>query len=195
LGSERTALDANKGSQAAAAAAEDAQAALAGARLHAEHHIRLRLAAEVLRRHIERYRAQNQDPIIQRAAEIFPRLTAGSFAGLRTGFDEKDHPILLGVRPTGEEVDVPAMSDGTRDQLFLALRLASLEQQLRSGEPLPFVVDDILVNFDDKRAQATLSELAETARATQVLFFTHHSRLVELARAVVPAERLAIHEI
>ena len=87
------------------------------------------------------------------------------------------------------------MSTGTRDQLFLALRLASLERQLPMGEPLPFVVDDILVNFDDDRARASLEQLTELARRTQVLFFTHHSRLVELAQQTVPMELLKVHQL
>ena len=64
---------------------------------------------------------------------------------------------------------------------ILALRLASLEQYLEKNEPLPFIVDDILLRFDDDRALATLKVLADLSRKTQVLFFTHHRHLVELA--------------
>jgi uncharacterized protein YhaN len=193
VGRERAALQAMDGNDQASAAAEEAQSALSAVRVHTDHYLRLRLASEVLRRHIEHYREQNQDPVIKRASEIFPHLTLGSFARLKTGFDEKNRPVLLGVRPSGEELDVAGMSDGTRDQLFLALRIASLEQQLIAGEPLPFIVDDVLVNFDDGRAQATLKQLAEVARRTQVLFFTHHTRLLELAKKAVPNELLKAH--
>jgi uncharacterized protein YhaN len=119
----------------------------------------------------------------------------GSFTGLKTGFDDKDRPILLGVRPNGDEVDVGGMSDGTRDQLFLALRLARLERQMQAAEPLPFVLDDILVNFDDARAKTTLEVLAEIAEQTQLLFFTHHAKLVELTREAVAADKLRVHEL
>lgn len=192
VGKERAAIEAIDTSGGAALAADEAQSALATVRQQVDRHVRLRLASEILRRHIERYREQNQDPVIRRAGEIFPRLTVGSFARLTTGYDEKDRPVLLGVRSSGEEVDVAGMSDGTRDQLFLALRLASLERQLLAAEPVPFVVDDILVNFDDQRARATLEVLAEVARRTQVLFFTHHRRLVELAQSAIPAAMLNV---
>ena len=43
------------------------------------------------------------------------------------------------------------MSDGTLDQLYLALRLASIEQHLASQEPMPLVLDDIFIHFDDGR--------------------------------------------
>ena len=73
------------------------------------------------------------------------------------------------------------MSEGTRDQLYLALRLATLEQHLDGGEPVPFVVDDILVGFDDTRTDACLRVLSELAARTQVLLFTHHKRVAEIA--------------
>jgi uncharacterized protein YhaN len=46
---------------------------------------------------------------------------------------------------------------------------------------MPFVVDDILIKFDDGRARAALELLAELSRRTQVIFFTHHRHLVEIA--------------
>ncbi len=77
------------------------------------------------------------------------------------------------------------MSEGTTDQLFLALRLAALEQSVAAGAGLPFLADDLFVNFDDRRAEAGFRVLADVARTTQVLFFTHHPHLVQIAKSVV----------
>lgn len=77
------------------------------------------------------------------------------------------------------------MSEGTTDQLFLSLRLAAVEQSVASGVRLPFLADDLFVNFDDDRSRAGFEVLAELARSTQVLFFTHHAHLAEIARDVV----------
>ncbi|MCP4396425.1 MAG: hypothetical protein GY801_03805, partial [bacterium] len=85
------------------------------------------------------------------------------------------------IRPDGEHVHVEGMSNGTRDQLYLALRLASLEKYMENSEPMPFIVDDILVDFDDERSEAALKALADLSRKTQVILFTHHSRVVEQA--------------
>lgn len=74
------------------------------------------------------------------------------------------------------------MSAGTRDQLFLAFRLASVETYCRSAEPLPFIADDLLVQFDDARTHTTLCALADFARTTQVLLFTHHDSIRDMAR-------------
>ena len=87
------------------------------------------------------------------------------------------------------------MSDGSHDQLYLALRLASLESWLETHEPVPFVVDDILLNFDDARATAALRALAELSRRTQVLFFTHHRHIIELARGHLAHNVVFVHEL
>jgi uncharacterized protein YhaN len=87
------------------------------------------------------------------------------------------------------------MSSGTRDQLYLALRLASLEKYMESSEPMPFIVDDILVDFDDARSQAALHALAELSERTQVILFTHHSRVVEQARTLRNSTQIQVHEL
>ena len=64
---------------------------------------------------------------------------------------------MVGVRANGRQtVNVDGMSDGTCDQLYLALRLALLESYLTDHDPLPLIVDDILIMCDDNRAVAAL---------------------------------------
>jgi uncharacterized protein YhaN len=161
----------------------------------AHRYLRVKLASVVLSREIERYRRENQGPLLGRASELFPRLTLGAYSGLRADFDEGGKPVLLAARPDGALVAIPELSDGTRDQLFLSLRLASLERYVQGNEPVPLVLDDVLVHFDEDRARAALTVLGETARATQILFFTHHARVVELAREALGPERLVEHRL
>jgi uncharacterized protein YhaN len=164
-------------------------------RSNAEQFVRVKLASRILRDEIERYRQQHQGPLLERASEHFAVLTLGSFAGLQADFNEKDEPVLVGVRPDGERVYVDGMSSGTRDQLYLALRLASLEKYMESAEPMPFIVDDILVHFDDERSKATLGVMATLAEKTQIILFTHHRRLVEQAQALATASPVTVHEL
>jgi DNA repair exonuclease SbcCD ATPase subunit len=192
LNSEMEAMDG--GSQAADAATE-AQTALAEIKSHVETYARLKLSVLLLGREIERYRERNQGPVIQRAGEFFNKMTLGSFTGLSTGFIEGDKVVLLCVRYDGGKVSMEGLSEGTRDQLYLALRLASLEQQAQRGEPMPLVVDDILINFDDRRAEATLALLGELSELTQILFFTHHRQLLALARGAMPRKRFKEHDL
>lgn len=194
LSKEREALSSR--TNAAALAAQEAEQELAAIRADAEEYVRLRLAEEVLRAFVERYREQHQDPILARTSELFPILALGTFTAVRTDYDEKgDEPVLVGIDTNGTALGVQAMSDGTRDQLYLALRLAAVEQYLAAAEPLPFVADDLLVHFDDDRARAALRVLADFSRRTQVLFFTHHRHLVDLAQEVVAPELLGVHRM
>ena len=181
-GREEKELELMDGSDHAALIADQAHAVLASIRSDAERYIQVKLAGKILRDQIERYRKENQGPLVKRASEHFSVLTLGSFDGLMTDFNEKDEPVLAGIRSGGERVYVDGMSSGTRDQLYLALRLASLEKYMESAEPMPFIVDDVLVDFDDDRSQAALNALAELAKKTQVILFTHHSQIVEQSK-------------
>jgi len=183
------------GRSEAALAAEAAEGLSAELENSAREYVRLRLAAEVLRGGIERYREKNQGPVLDRASRYFARLTLGSFAGLRPDTDDAGRPVLVGVRPSGETVGVAGMSEGTCDQLYLALRLAGLEAWLDTHESIPLVLDDILINFDNERALAALECLAECAARTQVIFFTHHEHLVELAQARLDPDVVFVHEL
>jgi uncharacterized protein YhaN len=122
-------------------------------------------------------------------------LTLGSFIGLRTDVDDHGQLVLEAVRSNGNCLQVEAMSSGTRDQLYLALRLATLEWRIQSGEPMPFIVDDILINFDDQRSKATIKALSNLAEKTQVILFTHHQQIVETAREFGLSEKVFIHQL
>jgi uncharacterized protein YhaN len=183
------------GNAAAANASEEAEEHLATMVSSAEQYLRLRIAALILEQQIENYRRKNQAPVLARAGELFSKLTLGSYANLRDELDDGGKPILLGVRPNDEEVAVDGMSDGSRDQLYLALRLATLEQHLGKGEPMPFVVDDILIGFDDNRTRVCLEVLVELAASTQVLLFTHHRRVLELSDLIEAKPGIYKHEL
>ncbi len=184
------------GGPAAADARQDVEERMARLAEDVEKYARLRLASAVLREAVERYRKEHQGPVLDRAGGLFARLTAGSFAGLRADVDEKGQPVLRGVRADGSSLlGVEGMSEGTADQLYLALRLASLETYLDDHEPIPLVVDDILVNFDNARALAALEALAALSTRTQILFFTHHEHLVDLARSALGGDVLFVHRL
>lgn len=188
-------INAHDGSALAANASEEAQEYLADITSNAEQYLRLQIAALILEQRIESYRKTNQAPVLARAGELFATLTLNSYAGLRDELDNAGKPILLGVRPDDKEVAVNGMSDGSRDQLYLALRLATLEQHLRMGEPTPFIVDDILIGFDDNRTRVCLEVLANLAATTQVLLFTHHRRVVELAETIDTQAGIYTHDL
>ena len=177
---ERRLADISRGRDAAGAARDRVEA---GGELAdvAERWFLRQAAAKLAARVIERHRATTQDPVMSQAGHYFSLATGGAFSGLGADYDEADRPALQAIRAGGGRVDVAGLSEGARDQLFLALRLALLER--RSGEPLPFIGDDILASFDDERTRATLALLADYGRRRQAILFTHHRHVADLARA------------
>jgi len=74
------------------------------------------------------------------------------------------------------------MSEGTRDQLYLALRLAYIEDYADRTEPVPFIGDDIFQTFDDDRTESGIRAFASTSGVFQPILFTHHLSVVAIAR-------------
>jgi uncharacterized protein YhaN len=183
----RREFEAIGGDDRAARDAADRQAALAEIKEITEQYVRLRSAVLVLRWAIDRYRREKQAPMLKRTGELFAILTSGSFQTLQLEFDDDDNVELAGIRQDGRRVPVTGMSDGTTDQLYLALRIAAIEDYLDHAEPMPFIADDLFINFDDKRAAAGFQILNELAKKTQVLFFTHHEHLLDVARKTLGA--------
>ena len=77
------------------------------------------------------------------------------------------------------------MSTGSCDQLYLAIRIAYLED--RVDQPR---ASDILLHFDDSRPLSPCSRSWGSSRRTQVIFFTHHVHILELARQSLPGDLL-----
>jgi uncharacterized protein YhaN len=179
---ERDALEQGVGAEIAAVQRRSAEAELLAA---AREWSVLKLGSLLLTTAIERRRTSQQDPLMLRAGQLFATITGGSFCGLGQEFDDEDVPKLIGRRPNGEHVYVAAMSEGARDQLYLALRLAYLEDYGRRSEPIPFVGDDLFMTFDDDRTKHGLAALAALSDDVQPILFTHHTHVVELARQVV----------
>ncbi|MGH9413754.1 MAG: AAA family ATPase [Terriglobales bacterium] len=149
----------------------------------APQYVRLRLSAEILRRAIASYREKNQAPVLKCAGEMFSRMSGGAFASLSDEYGD-DHRILKAKRSASTEiVEQKGLSGGTRDQLFLALRLAILEHHRGADGGMPLVLDEILEGADEQRARAILAELAEFSRKQQVLLLTHHAHIAEAAVA------------
>ena len=171
--------------QANAATAEaKRQEALAAMGEVAEQYLEIATANKLLKWAVDRYRDRKQGPMLQRASAIFSELTLGDFVKLGVDY-EKDSPALYAKRGTGQVVEVSGLSEGTRDQLYLALRVAALELHLENAKALPFVADDLFINFDDERSKAGLKVLAELSMRTQVVFLTHHDHLLPFIREVL----------
>lgn len=171
------------GSDAAAQAEAQRQEAIAQMSEVAERYVKVFTAGRLLRWAIDRYREQKQGPLLARASAIFSKLTLGSFQRLVVDF-EREPMTLEGQRSDGKLVSISGMSCGTRDQLYLALRLAAVEMHLEQALPLPFIADDLFINYDDARSKAGLEALATLSEQTQVIFLSHHDHFVPTVQEV-----------
>ncbi|MGI9474011.1 MAG: ATP-binding protein, partial [Rubripirellula sp.] len=160
-----------------------------------EEFARKKVASLILRRAIDHYRKENQSPVLANANRFFAQLTCDEYSELKPDYDTKGKATLFGVNEKGAEVPVGSMSTGTADSLYLALRLASLEHQLSHGNAIPLVIDDCLVQLDDKRSLAALQAFSELSDKTQVILFTHHEHLRRLAEQNLGADQFHVHEL
>ena len=140
----------------------------------------LALARHFLLKAKAKYELERQPEVMREAGELFSSMTIGKYRGLvPTGADAQ----LAVLMASGSVVPCASLSRGAREQLFLAMRMAYIRDHGRHAEPLPVIMDDILVNFDPERAYRTAQSLANLAENQQVLFFTCHPRTAELLTA------------
>ncbi|MCC9609352.1 AAA family ATPase [Blastopirellula sp. JC732] len=140
------------------------------------------LARAMIDRAVAKHRAKTQGDMLEAVGRIFREMTAGQYLGIERQLDENGTLIVIpreGKPKTAEE-----LSTGTREQLYLSIRLAYIESYATSSEPLPVVMDDILVNFDDERQRRTLAVLSDFDPRVQILFLTCHQTVVEKAHGI-----------
>ncbi len=122
----------------------------------------------------------HQPPVLREASRWLARLTEGRYASITTAIDE----ARLEVHDADGAIWNPErLSRGTREQVFLALRLALIRDLGRHDVSLPIVMDDALVNFDDVRARSAARVLvefvAEQAADRQMLVLTCHEHVAK----------------
>jgi uncharacterized protein YhaN len=144
----------------------------------------LTLAHAILEECIARFEREHQPAMLADVGQLFSRMTGGRYLGVRQKLDEEG-TILVDLAQGGSK-EPAQLSTGTREQLYLAIRLAYARHYCRDSEPLPLVMDDVLANFDDDRAQSTLDVLAGLDASMQVIFLTCHQSTIDRIVAGVP---------
>ncbi|MGJ0336076.1 AAA family ATPase [Aliarcobacter cryaerophilus] len=163
-----------------------------------DEYLKLEISSQAIPILINELSKENQDEIINLAKGYFLTITNGFYKDL-----EIENNCLVGIRKKSNSkvsddnilahdssdeqirVEHTKMSEGTRDQLFLSLRLAFISLfNSKSQKKLPFLVDDIFINFDEDRIKSGLKLLKEFSNTTQVIFFTHSKRVEELSKNI-----------
>lgn len=137
----------------------------------------LLVAREMLDRAMSAFSEQNSGQLLTMISELLERMTGGRYVRVEHDLDEGGQLILVGA---DDERRTPSqLSTGTREQLYLAIRLAYIRHYCQTAEPLPVLMDDILVNFDDERQEATLKVLVDFDPRIQIILLTCHKPLVD----------------
>ncbi len=117
------------------------------------------------------YEAEHRPAVFKTAEAYFREWTAGRYRRIVAPVGSQVQAVEHG---DGTIVAIEDLSTGTAQQLYLAIRFGLLEHFAQNAEPLPIVMDDILVNFDNERAALAAKSIADLAARHQVLYFTCH---------------------
>jgi uncharacterized protein YhaN len=184
-------MAAQAAADSAVQAATDQQAAVASLRRITEEATLMHLAALLLEASLTQVELAGTSVLLSRIAALFGTITGGTYPRLEVDDPGDGSAGLMAVHRDfpDERKAVADLSEGERDQLFLALRLAAIEDHVATAAPLPFVCDDILQSFDDDRAVAAMQALLQLSDSVQVILLSHHRHLAALGQRL-PAERI-----
>jgi uncharacterized protein YhaN len=148
------------------------------------------LAHHILKRSRSVYEETHRPAVVEKAEHFFRQWTDGRYQRIVAPLGEDIRGI---ERRDGVEICLPALSRGTSEQLYLALRFGLVQHFVEtSGEPLPIVMDDILVNFDEERAARASRSIEELAQTCQVIYFTCHPSTPLEAEVQHPLPRIEV---
>lgn len=185
-------VEAVGGDDAAARIEERRRTVLLDIEDRAGRYLRLRLGILAAEQALRAYRDRHRSAMLARASQAFRTISRGAYGGLSTQ-PGKDGEILIAVAADGGSKLASELSKGTRFQLYLALRVAGYEEFAASRRPVPFIADDIMETFDDRRAEEACRLFSAMAGVGQVIYLTHHRHLCAIARTICPGVR--VHEL
>jgi|GEM_PF-1546500 len=124
------------------------------------------------------YEKQRQPETLNEASEYFANMTDGRYRRIWTPIGEE---TLYVDDFAGNSMDVTWLSRGTREQLFVAIRLALVTSFERDGTLLPLILDDVFVNYDTKRSYSTAKTFLDFAsQGRQIFLFTCHEHICRM---------------
>ena len=135
-----------------------------------------KLAAALVSICRKRYEETRQPGVIQNTKRIFSAITKGRYDNIIIDI----HGDMEILEDKGPRKSIDNLSRGTREQLLLSLRMGLIEEYEQGAEPLPVILDDVLVNFDHPRTLQTAEQLMEFAKGRQVIFFSCHRHMKSL---------------
>jgi len=134
---------------------------------------RLMLLAGIIRKADADFRQKHQPDVIRRASAIVSTVTRGRYERLELQ-DDGQRLVTYAANGTMPVTVAPPLSQGTLDQMYLAIRLAIVDHLDDGRDRLPLFMDEVFVNWDQERRRGALDVLAQMAERRQIFFFTCH---------------------
>ena len=144
---------------------------------HAREWVIRTLVQQLLESAQSKFEKERQPGVVRHAERFFDQITGNRYSQVYAPLGERTIVVTEGA---GHRKSPDELSRGTREQLFLSLRFGLIRELGLRTEPLPVVVDEVLVNFDPDRALRAARAFVELSRTNQVLVFTCHPAVVEL---------------
>lgn len=129
------------------------------------------------------YEEERQPTVLQNASLFFEKMTSGRYKQIIIPFGQKH---LVVIREDNQRLSVHQLSQGTVEQLYLAMRFAVIKDYEKIA-CLPVIMDDIFVNFDSMRVKEALYGLQELSQAHQIILFTCHEHMLQQVQEVMGA--------
>jgi uncharacterized protein YhaN len=149
-----------------------------------------RMAQQLLTRAIERFSSAHEPALLGYTRQFLSKLTGGKYTSIE---HDSAHPGSFTVRTADLQALPPEqLSTGTREQLYLAIRMAFITHHIEGHEPLPVIMDDCFVNFDDLRARHALEAISDWDERLQTILLSCHWRVVQILAEISP-QTPAIH--
>ena len=142
-----------------------------------------RLALEALEQANTQLQTRFSPALGKISAKIFAKLTEGTYNKV---FLSQALDVAAGQPDSAVPREAALLSQGTADQLYLAVRLAICQLVLPADKRVPLVLDDALSHFDDRRMAAALDYLVSCAGERQILLFTCQSRELDYLEKAHP---------
>lgn len=142
----------------------------------------LTMARDAIDSTLEMFERERQPGVVKDAAASYSRVTGQRWESLFPGAEGE----LAVAGASGRRLDASRLSRGATEQLYLSMRLALARAHAENAEPLPLLLDDVLVNADDSRRERLAAELGRAADHLQVVMFTASENTAELLARTRP---------
>lgn len=139
--------------------------------------VKSQIALNILGKAISKYEDTRQPEVIKTAKDVFSHITNTQYP---TVLMQAETQELIIKDSSGNSKNVTEMSRGTMEELYFSMRLGLIEEYEKRAEPMPYVMDDTFVNFDDDRRILAIEALDKFAKNRQVIILTCHKSIMDL---------------